>query len=41
MTGIVLRAPSGRPYAVGHRGAMGHAPENTLVGHLSRGLAFR
>ncbi len=31
MTGIVLRAPSGRPYAVGHRGAMGHAPENTLA----------
>ncbi len=31
MTGIELRAPGGRPYVVGHRGAMGHAPENTLA----------
>src|SRR5215471_14850334 len=31
MTSILLRASSGRPYAVGHRGAMGHAPENTLA----------
>jgi glycerophosphoryl diester phosphodiesterase len=28
---IELRAPVGRPYVVGHRGAMGHAPENTLA----------
>jgi glycerophosphoryl diester phosphodiesterase len=28
---IELRAPPGRPYVVGHRGAMGHAPENTLA----------
>lgn len=28
---IELRAPAGRPYVVGHRGAMGHAPENTFA----------
>ena len=28
---IELRAPDGRPYVVGHRGAMGHAPENTFA----------
>ena len=28
---IQLLAPAGRPYVVGHRGAMGHAPDNTLV----------
>jgi glycerophosphoryl diester phosphodiesterase len=28
---IELRAPPGRPYVVGHRGAMGHAPENTMA----------
>ncbi len=28
---IELRAHPGRPYVVGHRGAMGHAPENTMA----------
>ena len=28
---IELLAPPGRPYVVGHRGAMGHAPENTMA----------
>jgi glycerophosphoryl diester phosphodiesterase len=28
---IELHAPAGRPYVVGHRGAMGHAPENTMA----------
>ncbi len=28
---IQLSAPLGHPYVVGHRGAMGHAPENTLA----------
>lgn len=27
---IPLRSPAGRPFAIGHRGAMGHAPENTM-----------
>jgi glycerophosphoryl diester phosphodiesterase len=28
---LSLMAPRGRPFIVGHRGAMGHAPENTLA----------
>jgi glycerophosphoryl diester phosphodiesterase len=28
---IQLLAPPGRPYVVGHRGAAGHAPENTFA----------
>jgi glycerophosphoryl diester phosphodiesterase len=28
---LSLLAPRGRPFIVGHRGAMGHAPENTLA----------
>src|SRR5215471_15400951 len=31
MTSINLRASGGRPYVIGHRGAMGHAPENTFA----------
>jgi glycerophosphoryl diester phosphodiesterase len=28
---LSLMAPRGRPFIIGHRGAMGHAPENTLA----------
>lgn len=34
---LSLMAPRGRPFIVGHRGAMGHAPENTLAS-FSRAL---
>lgn len=34
---LSLLAPRGRPFIIGHRGAMGHAPENTLAS-FSRAL---